>query len=494
MNKKIGFDNEKYIKVQSEKILQRCSIFDNKLYLELGGKLFDDYHASRVLPGFKPNAKIEVLKKLKDKIEIIFCINANDIENNKVNSNVDLTYEMDVLRLIDELTNAGFKINSVVITLYKGQTQADIFRKKLNEQGIKTYNHTYTKGYPTDVDTIVSDYGYGANEYIETNRPIIVVAAPGPGSGKLATCLSQLYHEYKKGIKAGYAKYETFPVWDLPLKHPINIAYEAATADLKDVNMIDYFHLEEYGIKAVNYNRDLEVFPVLKRIMNKIMGEDIYKSPTDMGVNMIGQGIIDDDVVKEASRCEIVRRYYNSLTDFKKGKLDEDTPKRIKLLMDELNISVNSRKVVSIAREKTKVTKTPVVAIELDDNIVTGKNTDIMTCSAAVIINALKQLAHIDDDIKLLSPAVVEPMIKLKKQICAKNDRLLNLQDVLLGLSICSATNTLCEKVLSELPKLANLDTHASYFIPRVDEVMLRQLKINITVDPEYYSDNLFYN
>ena len=492
---KIGFDNDKYIKVQSQRILERCKIFNNKLYLELGGKLFDDFHASRVLPGFKPDAKIQVLKTLKDKLEIVFCINANHIENNKRNSNLDITYEMDVLRLIDELTNSGFKVGSVVITLYNGQPAADLFRNKLNQRNIKTYVHYFTKGYPTDVDVIVSDEGYGANDYIQTSRPIVVMAAPGPGSGKLATCLSQLYHDYKNGIKAGYAKYETFPVWDLPLKHPVNIAYEVATADLKDVNMIDAFHLDAYGIKTVNYNRDLEVFPVVKRILNKIIGEDLYKSPTDMGVNMISQGIVNDNNVKEASYQEMIRRYYKGLSGYKQGLVTDDTVERIKLLLNEAEVNINNRKVVEPAREKTKLTKVPSMAIELNNGIIiTGKTTDIMTCSASCIINSLKVLANIDDDIKLLSPVVLEPMLELKKNIYGNGHNLLNIQDVLLGLSICSATNTLCEKALSKLSLLEGVEAHSTFFVSKIDESMMRQLKINMTNDAEYYTENLFYD
>ncbi len=490
---KRGFDNKKYIKIQSENILKRVKMFDNKLYLELGGKLFDDMHASRVLPGFEPNAKIEVLKSLKDKLEIIFCINASDIEKSKINSNVNLTYDMDLLRLIDELRKIGFKVNNVVITLYKNQPAADVFRKKLARRNINTYIHTYTKGYPTDIDTIVSDEGYGANEYIETSEPIVVIAAPGPGSGKLATSMSQLYHEYKRGVKAGYAKYETFPIWNLPLKHPINVAYEVATADLKDVNMIDSFHLEEYGLKAINYNRDLEIFPVLKKIMYKITGEYIYKSPTDMGVNMVGFCITNDELVKEASNQEMIRRYYKGLADYKKGLVDEEVPKRIKILIDEANIDINSRKVVKSSLAKTEIEHVPVIAMELNKKkIITGKNTAIMTAAASLVLNALKEFAHIADDINLLSPVVLEPMLKLKKDIFGNDKRMLDLQEVLFGLSICSSNNTLCEKALSKLDKLQNLEAHSSFFISNMDEAMLRNLGVNLTSEAEFYSKNLF--
>lgn len=485
---KIGFDNDKYIKLQSEKILERVEMFDNKLYLELGGKLFDDYHASRVLPGFKCDAKIEVLKSLKDKLEILFCINALDIEKNKINSNVNLPYDMDVIRLINNLRNIGFTVNNVVITLYKGQPSADKFRKKLERMNINTYVHTYTKGYPTDIDTIVSDEGYGANPYIETTRPIVVVAAPGPGSGKLATSLSQLYHEYKKGIKSGYAKYETFPIWNIPLKHPVNVAYEAATADLKDVNMIDYYHLEKYGKATVNYNRDLEVFPVLKRILNKITGDDLYASPTDMGVNMAGFAISDDNIVRDACKQEIIRRYYKSLADYKNGMVDDDVPQRIKLLFDEVDASLNDRKVIKPSLEKSSKEGVPVLALETEKGkIITGKNTDIMTCSASCIINYLKEVTRIDDDINLLAPQVLIPMLDLKRKLFNNKKALLNLQDVMLGLSICSSTNTLIEKALTKLERLYGLEAHCSHFICKEDEKVLRKLGINTTTEACFF-------
>ena len=489
---KVGFDNDKYIKLQSEKILERVKMFDNKLYLELGGKLFDDYHAARVLPGFRYDAKIEVLKSLKDKLEILFCINASDIERNKINSNINLPYDLDVIRLINHLRSIGFIVNNVVITLYKGQASADKFRKKLERLNIKTYVHTYTKGYPTDIDTIVSDEGYGANPYIETTRPIVVVAAPGPGSGKLGTSLSQLYHEYKKGIKSGYAKYETFPIWNIPLKHPVNVAYEAATADLRDVNMIDYYHLEKYNETAVNYNRDLEVFPVLKRILNKITGVDLYESPTDMGVNMAGFAISDDNVVRDACKQEIIRRYYKSLADYKNGIVDDDVPQRIKLLFDEVNAKIEDRKVVLKSLDKFYKENVPVLALELENgNIITGKNTDIMSCSAACIINYLKEVTKIDDDIKLLSPQVLIPMLDLKKKLYNNQSALLNLEDVLLGLSICSSTNTLIEKALTNLEGLNGLEAHCSHFITKEDENILRKLGINTTTEPVFNDDIL---
>lgn len=485
---KIGFDHEKYIELQSENILKRVEMFNNKLYLELGGKLFDDFHAARVLPGFHVDAKIEVLKKLKDKLEILFCINASDIEKSKINSNIELTYDMDVLRLIEELRGLGFTCNSVVITLYKGQPSADVFKKKLERMNIKTYLHTFTKGYPTDIDTIVSEEGYGANEYIKTTKPIVVVAAPGPGSGKLATCLSQLYYEHKNNNKAGYAKFETFPIWNLPLKHPVNIAYEAATADLKDINLIDNFHLEKYGVTAVNYNRDLEMFPVLKKILNKITNEDIYSSPTDMGVNMIGDAIIDDEVVKNAAYQEIIRRYYRAMCDYKMGVVDEDIPQRINLLLNEVNSSIEDRKVVVPALEKSKKEGVPAIAIELSDGrIITGKNTKIMSCSASAIINSLKELAGINDKIDLLSPNVLNPMLKMKEEINNNKKKLLSAEDVLLGLSICKVTNPLIDEALSHLDELKHCEAHASHFLPSNDVTLIRKLGMNLTNEAEFY-------
>lgn len=489
---KIGFDNEKYLKIQSEKILERIKKFNNKLYLEFGGKIFDDLHASRVLPGFKPDSKIQLLKTLKDDLEIIFCISAKDIEQHKIRADHGITYDMDLLRIIDKLRELDLTVSSVVITQFTGQASADTFRKKLERLNIKTYIHTYTKGYPTDVDVIVSDEGYGANPYIETTKPLVVVAAPGPGSGKLATCLSQLYHEYKRDVKAGYAKFETFPVWNLPLKHPVNIAYEAATADLKDVNMIDSFHLDEYNITSVNYNRDLEVFPVLKNILYKITGEYIYKSPTDMGVNMIGYCITDDEIVKKAANQEIIRRYYHSLCDYKKGLIDLDISQRIKILMDELNITTDDRRVVTPALNKSKEKGCHIIAIELDDGtIITGKSSNIMSCSSSMIINSIKHLAKIDDGIHLISPVILEPILKLKKEVY-ENDEVLNLNDVLIALSICAATNPVVEKALAKIKELKYLDAHSTCILPNNDLNILRKLKINVTSEPEYSSNELY--
>jgi len=485
---KKGFDNDKYVKIQSEKIRERFKLFD-KLYLEIGGKLFDDSHASRVLPGFKSDAKINMFKELKDDLEIIFCINAGDIEKNKIRGEYGITYDNEVLKLINNSRKMGFSVNSVVITLYKNQVSVDKFINKLNRNGIKTYIHTFTKGYPTDVDTIVSDEGYGANPYIETNKKLILVNAPGPGSGKLATCLSQLYHENKHGINAGYAKFETFPVWNLPLKHPVNLAYEAATADLADVNMIDPFHLEKYGKTAVNYNRDIEMFPVLKSILNKVCQKDIYYSPTDMGVNMVGFCISDEEVVEEASKCEIVRRYYNELNNYKLGLCNEDTYKKIKLLMNELGIDEKYLDVIEPALKKSEKEKLPVIALKVGKKIITGKKTDILTPASSVVLNALKELSKIPDDIKLLSPGVLEPMLKLKKDLGDGNH--LTLDETLTALSICSATSDMANKALSCIKKLRGSEAHATYIVTGGDKKSLKDLKINITCESTYMEDEL---
>ena len=488
---KTGFDNELYLKVQSKKIKERLKKFDNKLYLEFGGKLFDDYHAMRVLPGFEADSKIRMLLELKDICEIVFCINAGDIERNKIRADYGITYDMDVLRLIDQLKSLGLQVNSVVITLYKGQPRAESFKKKLEARGMKAYIHTPTKGYPTDVETIVSEEGYGKNPYIETTRPLVVMTAPGPCSGKLATCLSQLYHEYKRGVQAGYAKFETFPVWDLPLKHPVNIAYEAATADLKDVNMIDYFHLEKYGISSVNYNRDLEVFPVLKDILYKITGEEIYSSPTDMGVNTIGKCIIDDKVVQEAAKAEIIRRYYQALCDCKTGNGDGETADRIKVLMNELDLKESNRKVVDVALKKAEKEKRHVISLELPNGkIITGKQTELLNPASSLLINAMKELTHIPDEIDLLSPSVLEPIQKFKSK--TKEHETLNLQEVIIALSICSVTNPIIAKAFKNLKKLAGCEAHASYIVTNGDKNEFRNLKINLTMEPVFYSNDLY--
>ena len=486
---KVGFDNKKYVKIQSEKIKERFKLFD-KLYLEVGGKLFDDSHAARILPGFKNDVKISMFQELKNDLEIIFCINAGDIEKNKTRGEYGITYDNEVLKLINNSKKMGFSVNSVVITLYNNQVSVNKFIKKLNRNGIKTYVHTYTKGYPTDVDTIVSEEGYGANPYVETTKKLILVNAPGPGSGKLATCLSQIYHENKRGVNAGYAKFETFPVWNLSLKHPVNLAYEAATADLKDVNMIDPFHLEKYGKTAVNYNRDIETFPILKNILNKVSKKDIYFSPTDMGVNMVGFCISDNDIVEEASKKEIVRRYYNEQNNYKMGLCDEDTFKKIKLLMNELGIDENYLDVIKPALDKKeKEHGLPVIAMKINKKIITGKQTDLMTPAGTVVINAIKYLSKIPDDIYLLSPTVLEPILKLKKEMGLEER--LNLQEVLTALSICSVTHPIAAKAMSNLTKLKNAEAHATYIVTGNDKKSLKELKINITCENQFLEEDL---
>ncbi|MBQ6497509.1 MAG: DUF1846 domain-containing protein [Bacilli bacterium] len=484
---KKGFDNNKYVKIQSEKIKERFKLFD-KLYLEVGGKLFDDSHAARILPGFKNDVKISMFKELKNDLEIIFCINAGDIEKNKTRGEYGITYDQETLSLINKSKKMGFSVNSVVITLYKNQASVDKFINQLNRNGIKTYIHTATKGYPTDVDMIVSDEGYGANPYIETTKPLILVNAPGPGSGKLATCLSQIYHENKRGVNAGYAKFETFPVWNLPLKHPVNLAYEAATADLNDVNMIDPFHLEKYGITAVNYNRDIETFPILQSILNKVSNKDIYCSPTDMGVNMVGFCITDEKVVEEACKKEIVRRYYNELNNYKMGLCEQSTYKKIKLLMNELNIDEMYLDVIKPALDKKKKENgLPVIAIKVNRKIITGKQTDLLTPAGTVVLNAIKYISKIPDDIYLLSPTILEPILELKKNM-GSGDRL-SLTEVLTALSICSVTNPLAAKAMANLANLKDCEAHATYIVSGTDKKALKDLKINITCESEFIEE-----
>ncbi len=483
---KKGFNNNKYVKIQSKKIKERIKMFD-KLYLEVGGKLFSDNHAARVLPGFETDAKINMFLELKKDLEIIFCINANDIEKNKIRSEFGVTYDIEILNIINNAIKLGFIVNSVVITLYNNQPSVETFIKRLERQNIKTYLHRFTKGYPTDVETIVSDEGYGANPYIETSKKLILVNAAGAGSGKLATCLSQLYHEHKRGVFAGYAKFETFPVWNLPLKHPLNIAYEAATADLKDINMVDPYHLEKYNEVAINYNRDIETFPILKTIINKISGKDIYYSPTDMGVNMVGFSITNDKVVTEASKQEVIRRYYNELKSYKLGNSDTETVQKIKLLMNELNIDENYLKVIKEAKEISKKREIHLIALELPNGkIITGRQTDLLSPASSLILNAIKEISKIPDDIKLLSPSVLEPIRKL----IGKN-KVLSLKEVLIALSICSVTNPVIEKTINNLSKLNGCQAHSTFILPIEDEQSLKNLKINITSEPEYLSNEI---
>lgn len=492
--KKKGFNSKKYCELTEKEIKKRIKKFNNKLYLEIGGKLFDDFHASRVLPGFKYDSKIETLKSLRDITEIIVCISAKDIDRNKVRADYGITYENDVKRLIDKIRAYKFKLCAVVLTLYEGQPAADKFKRELEMDGIKVYTHYFTKGYPSDVELIVSDEGYGANEFVETTKPLVVVTAPGPGSGKLATCLSQLYHEYKNGNNAGYAKFETFPVWNLPLKHPVNVAYEAATADLKDVNMIDSFHLEKYKKITTNYNRDIETFPIVRNILHKITNEDIYFSPTDMGLNMIGASITDDEVIKEAACKEIIRRYYKSLVEYRKGLCSEEASQRIKVLMNELEIDINKRKVVASALKKKEQKGTNSMAIELSNGkIITGRITDIMSAPASCILNALKYLCKLKDDVPLLSKNTINPMIELKQNLYGATETL-NLQEILLALSTCSATNPIINKIMSQLPKLKDCEAHSTYILSETDEKILKKLGINLTTDAEYNDTQLFLN
>ena len=490
---KTGFDNEKYLRIQSEQIKKRIAQFGDKLYLEFGGKLFDDNHASRVLPGFKPDSKLDMLKQLKDESEIIIVISAKDIEKNKVRGDLGITYDEDVLRLRGEFENVGFYVSSVVMTHYNGQASADTYRKRLERLGIKVYYHYTIEGYPNNVALIDSDEGFGKNDYVETSRPLVVVTAPGPGSGKMAVCLSQLYHENKRNIKAGYAKFETFPVWNLPLKHPVNIAYEAATADLNDINMIDPFHLEAYGKVASSYNRDIEIFPVLNTLFEAIYGESPYKSPTDMGVNMIGNAIIDNDVVCEAAKQEIVRRYYKTWCQVKQGLADRETAERVELLMHELEIEPEIRKCVLPAIEKTQKTKCPAVAIELSDGtIVTGRNKGIMSASASAVLNALKYLAEITDNVDLIAPEVLKPILDLKHKVLSTKDMVLTVNDVLIALSVSTNVNPIAKNALNQVKKLKNAEMHSTFILNPSDEKTLRRLGINWTCEPQFLSRSLF--
>lgn len=502
---KIGFSAEKYIEEQSKYILERIECGDSeRLYLEFGGKLVQDKHAMRVLPGFDENAKIKLLQKMKDQAEIIICIYSGDIMTSKTRQDFGITYDLEVLRLIDMFRKYDLEINSVVVTRYEDNAPAvDKFINKLEHRGIRTYKHRFTKGYPTDVDTIVSDEGYGANPYIEVTKPLVVVNAPGGGSGKLATCLSQLYHEYKQGRKVRYAKFETFPIWSLPLKHPVNVAYEAATADLKDVNMIDSFHLEAYGEMAVNYNRDLEVFPVVKRIIEKITGEESeYKSPTDMGVNRAGFGIIDDDIVQEAAKQEIIRRYMIAQCDYKKGKIGNDTLERTKLLMDELSLTIEDRKIVLPARayaEKKRecddrYANIVVMALELPDGtFVTGRSSRRMVAAAAAILNAIKIMSGMADDLHLISPNILKSIQELKTEVLQSEKTSLNCEEILTALTISAATNPSAEVALEKLPELRGCRAHCTAILSDKDENTLKALGLDVTSDPEYITNNLYY-
>lgn len=482
---KTGFDNEKYLKMQSQHIMERIGKFDNKLYLEFGGKLFDDFHAARVLPGFVADSKLQMLMQLSDQAEIIMVVSAEDIEKNKIRADLGLTYDNDVIRLVDEFESRGLYVGSVVLTKYAEQRSAVLFQARLEKLGIKVYRHYVIPGYPTNVSTIVSEEGFGKNDYIETTRPLVVVTAPGPGSGKMSTCLSQLYHEHKRGIRAGYAKYETFPIWNLPLEHPVNLAYEAATADLNDINMIDPYHLRAYGVTTVNYNRDVEIFPVLNAIFMKIYGQSPYASPTDMGVNMAGNCIFDDEACREASRQEIIRRYYQALAGVAEGKREPEEVNKIELLMSQENLSTCHRTTVTHALERAKQTGAPAVAIELQDGtIITGKTGDLLGASAAALMNALKTLAGIPHETTILSPEAIAPINELKiKYLGSKNPRL-HTDEVLIALSTTAAFSEDAKLALQQLPKLRGCQIHSSVLLSSADSKTFKKLNCDVTCEP----------
>lgn len=491
---KIGFDNDKYLTMQSEHIRKRIDQFDNKLYLEFGGKLFDDYHASRVLPGFAPDSKLKLLMQLSDQAEIVIVISAGDIEKNKVRGDLGITYDSDVLRLIESFREQGLFVGSVVITQYTGQSSANLFKTRLEKLGIRVYIHYVIEGYPSNIPLIVSDEGYGKNDYIETSRPLVIITAPGPGSGKMATCLSQLYHEHKRGVRAGYAKFETFPIWNIPLKHPVNLAYEAATADLNDVNMIDPFHLEAYGITTVNYNRDVEIFPVLSAIFEKIYGENPYKSPTDMGVNMAGNCICDDEACRDASNQEIIRRYYQALNGLAEGTSTEEEVFKIELLMKQAHITVNDRTVVDATLKRAEETGAPAAALELPDgSIITGKTSNLLGASAALLLNALKKLAGIEDEVHIISPSAIEPIQKLKTSYLGSKNPRLHTDEVLIALSISAATNETAQLALDQIPKLRGCQVHTSVMLSEVDVKQFKKLSIQLTSEAKYENKKLYH-
>ncbi len=492
--KNTGFDNDAYVKMQSEKISERIAQFGGKLYLEFGGKLFDDFHASRVLPGFKPDSKIVMLSKLKDKAEIVIAINSSDVENNKVRADLGITYDMDVLRLIDAFHDYGLYVGSVVLTRFNNQPSVVAYQKKLESLGIRVYRHYSIEGYPSNIPYIVSDEGYGRNEYIETTRSLIVVTAPGPGSGKMATCLSQLYHDNKRGISSGYAKFETFPIWNIPLEHPVNLAYEAATADLNDVNMIDSFHLAAYGESTVNYNRDIEIFPVLNTMFERILGSSPYKSPTDMGVNMAGFCIVDNDAVCAAAKEEILRRYHNLLCQKRQGTIGNDPIYKLELLMDKAKITPADRPIVPAALKLAADTGKPAAAISLaDGTVITGKTGKLLGASSAMLLNALKELAGIPDELDLISPTVIEPIQKLKVEHLGNHNPLLHTDEVLIALSICAADNENARRAIDKLPELSGCDVHSTVILSSVDRDIFRKLGINLTCEPEYQSNKLYH-
>ena len=484
---KIGFDNEKYLQMQSQHIQERIAQFGGKLYLEFGGKLYDDNHASRVLPGFQPDSKLRMLLQLKDQVEMVIAINADDIEKNKIRGDLGITYDRDVIRLIGIFRDFGLYVSSVVLTRFHGQTLATAFQSRLEGMGIRVYHHYSIEGYPANTSFVVSEEGFGKNEYIETTRSLVVVTAPGPGSGKLATCLSQVYHENKRGIQAGYAKFETFPIWNIPLNHPVNLAYEAATADLNDVNMIDPFHLDAYGLTTVNYNRDVEAFPVLEALFEKIMGTCPYKSPTDMGVNMAGTCIFDDEAVKAASRQEIIRRYYVAMCDLKQGKCGEEVVRKLELLMRKANVTPEERTTVAPALEREAQTGDAAAAMELPDGtIVTGRTSDLLGASSALLLNALKNLSNLPDDMHLMSPVVLDPIQHLKVAHLGNRNPRLHTDETLIALSICAATNPLAELAMEQLSKLKGCEVHSSVILSPVDEKVFKRLGVNLTCEPKY--------
>ena len=493
-NMKIGFDNDRYLAMQSKHIRERIAQFGGKLYLEFGGKLFDDNHASRVLPGFKPDSKLQMLLQLKDDAEIVIVINSDYIEKNKVRGDLGITYDMEVFRLIDAFQSVGLYVGSVVLTRFTSQSNAVKFQTKLESLGMHVYRHYPIDGYPYNVETIVSDEGYGKNDYIETSRKLVIVTAPGAGSGKMATCLSQLYHENKRGIKAGYAKFETFPIWNLPLKHPVNMAYEAATADLNDINMIDPFHLEAYGKTAVNYNRDVEIFPVVDAMFKRIYGESPYKSPTDMGVNMVGSCIVDDAVVCEASYQEIIRRYYTALCEQRENMTTSGTVHKLDVLMKQANLTPASRPVIVAANAKAEETDGPAAAIQLHDGtIVTGKTSSLLGASAALLLNALKKLAGIDDEVQLIPPSIIEPVQHLKVDHLRNQNPRLHTDEVLIVLAICGVTSPLAAQALDQLDGLVGCEVHSSVMLSQIDIKTFKKLGVNLTCEPKYQANRLYH-
>jgi len=503
MNKESGFDNDKYLQQQTECILERAAKFENKLYLEFGGKLIYDYHASRVLPGYDPNVKIRLLQKMKDKIDIILCIYAGDIEKRKMRADFGISYDADALRIIDDLKDWGISVTAVVITRFANQPAATIFKNKLERQNVRVYTHQFTKGYPTDVDLIISEEGYGANPYIETDKPIVIVTGPGPGSGKLATCLSQFYHDNKRGIESGYAKFETFPIWNIPLKHPVNLAYEAATADLLDVNLIDPHHLEAYNKRAVNYNRDVDAFPLLKRILGKIMGEEVmYQSPTDMGVNCAGFGILDDEKVQEAAKQEVIRRYFKHSCEYVMGLSEKKSVEKLEILLAELDLKPQDRTVVEPARKAALKCQQEEkghhgiycgATIELKDGtLISGKNSKLIHAASSVVLNAIKHLANVADDIHLLSPQILSSIERLKSEAIGTKSLSLNLEETLIALSICATSDPSAQDAMNKLKELRSCQMHITHMPTPGDESGLRKLGIQVTSDPNFSSKNLF--